>query len=84
MFVPQQGEIMLFTELGRLSVTPGEVAVIPRGVKFKLEIVREAVRGYLCENYGQPFRLPELGPIGAQGLAQARHFLAPVAAFQPW
>jgi homogentisate 1,2-dioxygenase len=82
MFVPQQGEIMLFTELGRLSVTPGEVAVIPRGVKFKLEIVREAVRGYLCENYGQPFRLPELGPIGAQGLAQARHFLAPVAAYE--
>jgi homogentisate 1,2-dioxygenase len=82
MFVPQQGEIMLFTEMGRLSVTPGEVAVIPRGVKFKLEIVREAVRGYLCENYGQPFRLPELGPIGAQGLAQARHFLAPVAAYE--
>jgi len=82
MFVPQQGEIMLFTELGRLSVTPGEIAVVPRGVKFKLEIVREAVRGYLCENYGQPFRLPELGPIGAQGLAQARHFLAPVAAYE--
>jgi homogentisate 1,2-dioxygenase len=82
MFVPQQGEIMLFTEMGRLSVTPGEIAVIPRGVKFKLEIVREAVRGYLCENYGQPFRLPELGPIGAQGLAQARHFLAPVAAYE--
>jgi len=82
MFVPQQGEIMLFTELGRLSVTPGEIAVIPRGMKFKLEIVREAVRGYLCENYGQPFRLPELGPIGAQGLAQARHFLAPVAAYE--
>jgi homogentisate 1,2-dioxygenase len=82
MFVPQQGEILLFTELGRLSVAPGEIAVIPRGVKFKLEIVREAVRGYVCENYGQPFRLPELGPIGAQGLAQARHFLAPVAAYE--
>jgi len=82
MFVPQQGEILLFTELGRLTVAPGEVAVIPRGMKFKLEIVREAVRGYLCENYGQPFRLPDLGPIGAQGLAQARHFLAPVAAYE--
>jgi homogentisate 1,2-dioxygenase len=82
MFVPQQGEILLFTELGRLSVAPGEIAVIPRGVKFRLEIVREAVRGYLCENYGQPFRLPELGPIGAQGLAQPRHFLAPVAAYE--
>jgi homogentisate 1,2-dioxygenase len=82
MFVPQQGEILLFTELGRLTVAPGEIAVIPRGMKFKLEIVREAVRGYLCENYGAPFRLPELGPIGAQGLAQARHFLAPVAAYE--
>jgi homogentisate 1,2-dioxygenase len=82
MFVPQQGEILLFTELGRLTVAPGEIAVIPRGMKFRLEIVREAVRGYLCENYGQPFRLPELGPIGAQGLAQARHFLTPVAAYE--
>jgi len=82
MFVPQQGEILLFTELGRLSVAPGEIAVIPRGVKFRVEIVREAVRGYLCENYGPPFRLPELGPIGAQGLAQPRHFLAPVAAYE--
>ena len=82
MFVPQQGEILLFTELGKLTVAPGEVAVVPRGMKFKVEIVREAVRGYLCENYGQPFRLPELGPIGAQGLAQPRHFLSPVAAFE--
>jgi homogentisate 1,2-dioxygenase len=82
MFVPQQGEILLFTELGKLSVAPGEIAVVPRGMKFKVEIVREAVRGYVCENYGQPFRLPELGPIGAQGLAQPRHFLSPVAAFE--
>lgn len=82
MFVPQQGEILLFTELGRLTVAPGEIAVIPRGMRFKLEIVREAVRGYLCENYGAPFRLPELGPIGSQGLAQKRDFLAPVAAYE--
>ena len=82
MFVPQQGAIALFTELGKLSVAPGEVAVVPRGMKFKLELPAGAVRGYLCENYGQPFRLPELGPIGAQGLAQPRHFLSPVAAFE--
>jgi homogentisate 1,2-dioxygenase len=82
MFVPQQGEILLFTELGKLSVAPGEVAVVPRGMKFKVELGAGAVRGYLCENYGQPFRLPELGPIGAQGLAQPRHFLSPVAAFE--
>jgi len=81
MFVPQQGAIELFTELGRLEVAPGEIAVVPRGVKFKV-LVDGATRGYVCENYGVPFRLPELGPIGAQGLAQVRHFLAPVAAYE--
>jgi len=81
MFVPQQGAILLATELGRLEVAPGEVAVVPRGTKFRLE-GDGAVRGYLCENYGAPFRLPELGPIGSQGLAQKRDFLAPVAAYE--
>jgi len=81
MFVPQQGAILLFTELGKLEVAPGEIAVVPRGMKFRVQVAG-AVRGYLCENYGAPFRLPELGPIGAQGLAQVRHFLAPVAAFE--
>ncbi len=81
MFMPQQGAIELFTELGRLEVAPGEVAVVPRGVKFQVRIEGPA-RGYLCENYGAPFRLPELGPIGSQGLAQKRDFLAPVAAFE--
>ena len=79
MFVPQQGTIGLFTELGRLEVAPGEIAVVPRGVKFKVQ-VSEPSRGYVCENYGAPFRLPELGPIGSQGLAQVRDFLYPVAA----
>src|SRR5688572_21602483 len=81
MFVPQQGEIELFTELGRLRVAPGEIAVVPRGVKFKVMVDGQA-RGYLCENYGPSFRLPELGPIGSQGLAQVRDFLAPVAAYE--
>jgi homogentisate 1,2-dioxygenase len=81
MFVPQEGSLVLFTELGKLHVSPGEIAVVPRGMKFKVEI-SEPVRGYLCENYGAPFRLPELGPIGAQGLAQPRDFQAPVAAFE--
>jgi homogentisate 1,2-dioxygenase len=80
MFVPQQGALELFTELGRLRVAPGEMALIPRGMKFAV-LVDEPVRGYVCENYGAPFRLPELGPIGSQGLAQVRDFLAPVAAF---
>jgi homogentisate 1,2-dioxygenase len=81
MFVPQMGTLELFSELGRIEIEPGEIAVVPRGVKFKVEITG-AVRGYLCENYGAPWRLPELGPIGAQGLAQPRDFLAPVAAFE--
>jgi homogentisate 1,2-dioxygenase len=81
MFVPQQGSLVLFTELGKLEVGPGEIAVVPRGMKFRV-LVESAVRGYLCENYGAPFRLPELGLIGSQGLAQARDFQAPVAAFE--
>jgi homogentisate 1,2-dioxygenase len=82
MFVPQTGELLLFAELGKLTVAPGEIAVVPRGMKFKVELLEKQARGYLCENYGAPFRLPELGPIGAQGLAQPRDFLAPVAAFE--
>ncbi|MDA0226334.1 MAG: homogentisate 1,2-dioxygenase, partial [Proteobacteria bacterium] len=70
------------TELGRLAVAPGEIGVVPRGMKFRVDLVEGPVRGYLCENYGAPFRLPELGPIGSQGLAQPRDFLAPVAAFE--
>jgi homogentisate 1,2-dioxygenase len=81
MFVPQQGSLLLFTELGKLQVSPGEVAVVPRGMKFSVELGGPS-RGYLCENYGAPFRLPELGPIGSQGLAQPRDFQAPVAAFE--
>jgi homogentisate 1,2-dioxygenase len=81
MFVPQEGAILLATELGRLDVKPGEIAVVPRGIKFRVE-VGGATRGYLCENYGAPFRLPELGPIGSQGLAQRRDFLAPVAVYE--
>src|SRR5258708_419493 len=81
MFVPQQGALSLGTELGILSLNPGEIAVVPRGVKFKVE-VEGLSRGYLCENYGAHFRLPELGPIGSQGLAQRRDFLAPMAAFE--
>ena len=81
MFVPQQGTLLLATELGRLEVKAGEVAVIPRGMKFRVEIEQPS-RGYLCENYGAHFRLPELGPIGSQGLAQVRDFLSPVAAYE--
>jgi homogentisate 1,2-dioxygenase len=81
MLVPQTGSLLVFSELGKLEVGPREIAVIPRGVKFKVGVT-EPSRGYVCENYGAPFRLPELGPLGSQGLAQRRDFLAPVAAFE--
>ncbi|HEY2968410.1 MAG TPA: homogentisate 1,2-dioxygenase [Casimicrobiaceae bacterium] len=80
--VPQQGALRLATELGRLDVKPGEIALIPRGLRFQVEIEDGVARGYVCENYGAHFRLPELGPIGANGLANARDFLAPVATFE--
>ena len=81
LIVPQQGALTLKTEAGVLEIAPGEIAVVPRGIKFRVEIA-DAVRGYVCENYGAPLRLPELGPIGANGLANARDFLAPVAWFE--
>jgi len=79
--VPQQGVLHLVTELGRLDVAPGEIAVVPRGMAFKVEVDGPS-RGYVCENHGAAFRLPELGPIGSNGLANARDFLVPVAAFE--
>ena len=82
MLVPQQGGLHIFSELGKMEITPGEIAVLPRGMKFKVGLPDGPSRGYVCENYGAPFRLPELGPIGSQGLAQKRDFLAPVAVFE--
>jgi len=80
--VPQDGSLLLHTELGQLLIAPGEIAVIPRGFRWRVDLPDGTARGYLCENYGSPFRLPELGPIGSNGLANARDFLAPVAAFE--
>lgn len=82
LLVPQQGALRLVTEMGVLEVRPGEIALLPRGVAFKVELLEGASRGYICENYGAQFRLPELGPIGSNGLANARDFQAPVAAFE--
>ena len=82
LFVPQEGDIRLVTELGIIEAEPGEIAVIPRGMVFRLELVDGPVRGYLCENYGGKFTLPERGPIGANCLANARDFKTPVAAFE--
>jgi homogentisate 1,2-dioxygenase len=82
LFVPQLGSLMLHTEFGIVDVMPGEIAVIPRGIKFRVALSGDKARGYVCENYGAVFRLPELGPIGANGLANSRDFLTPVAAYE--
>src|SRR5258708_4948363 len=82
LIVPQDGRLLFHTELGILEAAPGEICVNPRGVKFRVELPDDAARGYICENYGAQFRLPELGPIGANGLANPRDFLTPVAAFE--
>ena len=82
LIVPQLGGLSLRTELGILDIVPGEIAVIPRGVRFAVDLQDDSARGYVCENYGQLLRLPDLGPIGANGLANPRDFLAPVAAFE--
>ncbi|MBN9562178.1 MAG: homogentisate 1,2-dioxygenase [Alphaproteobacteria bacterium] len=82
LLVPQQGGLQLDTEMGRLSVAPGEIAVLPRGVRFRVVLRDAEARGYICENHGAAFRLPELGPIGANGLANPRDFLTPVAWFE--
>ena len=81
LIVPQDGELRIFTELGIIDVEPLEIAVIPRGLRFRVDIAGDA-RGYICENFGPLFRLPDLGPIGSNGLANARDFLAPVARYE--
>ncbi|MFE6779927.1 homogentisate 1,2-dioxygenase [Streptomyces sp. NPDC057702] len=82
LIVPESGGLLLRTEFGLLRAEPGEVALVPRGVRFRVELLDESARGYVCENYGQPFVLPDLGPIGANGLANPRDFRAPVAAYE--
>ncbi len=82
LLVPELGSLLLVTELGRLAVVPQQIAVIPRGVRFRIELPDGPVRGYVCENFGAPLRLPDLGPIGANGLACERDFHAPVAWYE--
>ena len=82
LIVPQQGRLRLVTELGVLETAPGEIALIPRGMRFRADLPDGPSRGYICENFGAAFRLPELGPIGSNGLANARDFLTPVAAYE--
>jgi homogentisate 1,2-dioxygenase len=81
LMIPQSGTLRLATEFGRLDVPPGTVGLIPRGVRFRVEVDGDS-RGYVAENHGLPLRLPELGPIGSNGLANSRDFEIPVAWFE--
>lgn len=82
LIVPQLGRLRIATELGVLDVEPQQIAVIPRGVRFRVELPDGSSRGYVCENFGALLRLPDLGPIGANGLANPRDFETPVAAYE--
>lgn len=82
LIVPQQGALAIDTELGRIDVAPLQIALIPRGVRFRVRLPDGQARGYVCENYGSLFRLPDLGPIGANGLANPRDFETPSAWFE--
>ncbi|HZO23353.1 MAG TPA: homogentisate 1,2-dioxygenase, partial [Steroidobacteraceae bacterium] len=82
LIVPQLGRLRLATELGLLQIEPQQVAVIPRGLRFRVELPDGQARGYVCENFGAPFRLPDLGPIGSNGLANPRDFQTPVAWYE--
>ena len=82
LIVPQQGRQRFVTELGTIDVEPQEIVVIPRGVRFRVELPDGEGRGYVCENFGANFRLPDLGPIGSNGLANPRDFLTPLARFE--
>jgi homogentisate 1,2-dioxygenase len=82
LIVPQQGRLYIATELGKLDVAPFEIAVIPRGVRFTVTLPDGHASGYICENFGTLLRLPDLGPIGSNGLANPRDFLTPHAAYE--
>ncbi|MEO8628196.1 MAG: homogentisate 1,2-dioxygenase, partial [Betaproteobacteria bacterium] len=82
LIVPQHGRLSIATELGTLAVEPQEIAVIPRGVRFRVTLPDGTARGYVCENYGALLRLPDLGPIGSNGLANPRDFLTPKACYE--
>jgi homogentisate 1,2-dioxygenase len=82
LIVPEEGGLHIKTEFGVLNVSPGEIAVVPRGIKYQVHLLHDKACGYICENFGLPFRLPDLGVIGANGLANTRDFQVPVASYE--
>ena len=79
---PQLGALRFVTEMGIIEIAPGEICILPRGLVFRVELIDGAARGYVCENYGARFTLPERGPIGANCLANPRDFKTPAAWFE--
>ena len=82
LIVPQQGRLRIATEMGVIEVEPQEIGVVPRGVRFQVSLPDGEARGYICENFGALLRLPDMGPIGSNGLANPRDFLTPRAAYE--
>lgn len=82
LLVPQEGELLLRTELGEIELSPSEIAVVPRGLRFQVNPLGKTARGYVLENFGQHFVLPERGPVGANGFANERDFFSPLAAYE--
>ncbi|WP_419816908.1 homogentisate 1,2-dioxygenase [Glacieibacterium sp.] len=82
LIVPQEGRLLVDTEQGRIELAPLQIALIPRGLRFRVSLPDGTARGYVLENYGGLFRLPDLGPIGSNGLANSRDFETPVAWFE--
>jgi homogentisate 1,2-dioxygenase len=81
LIVAQEGRLLIETELGIIEIVPGHVGIVPRGIRMRVRLLDRRARGYLCENHGRNVQLPELGPIGANGLANARDFHYPTAWF---
>ena len=82
LIIPQEGSLRFYTELGIIDLEPKEIAIIPRGLVFRVELTQGPARGFVCENYAQKFALPSRGPIGANCMANRRDFKTPVAAFE--
>lgn len=82
LIVPQLGRLLIHTELGVIEIEPQQIVVIPRGIRFRVDLPDGDSRGYVAENFGSALRLPDLGPIGSNGLANPRDFEAPVACYE--
>lgn len=82
LIVPQQGRLRFTTEFGLIDAEPQEIVIIPRGIRFRVDLPDGSARGYVCENFGAGLRLPDMGVIGSNGLANARHFEIPVAWYE--